>query len=135
MLKLKVNTDQEAFDMAYSAIVEQGCASVDNMDVCSYRGKNNTACPIGHLLECDEEERGNLDRSSLNGTSYGIEGLVNREIVDNGNVNVSLLVDIQRAHDISAPKKLFSRNFVTRFRKRMMEVAKYRQLSVNIMNQ
>lgn len=45
---------QELFDKATTAILQQGCRSVNPAGQCRYRGPNNLKCAIGHLIS-DEQ--------------------------------------------------------------------------------
>lgn len=46
-------TPQEAFDIAAKGIQAQGGRSVDEDDVCLYRGPNGCKCAVGHLIPDD----------------------------------------------------------------------------------
>lgn len=93
-------TPQEIFNKAYIGVVRQGKASTKVDGRCAYRGKNGTACGIGHLI--DDKTAGEWDKMADSSIAGIIEGSDDREslpawVPD----NADLLVDIQRAHDDS----------------------------------
>lgn len=89
----KIN-NQQAFDAALFGIRSQNYAKAMNEHGdCSYRGKNNTKCAIGHSLP-DE-----LYSTSIEGGTIRI--IMREPVFKNfySEVSVVLLTDMQRVHD------------------------------------
>lgn len=94
MIKLLAKTDQEALTMSYLGLMRQGVKGVLDT-TCVYYGGEGIACGIGHLMS-------ESDRENLQSNVYGnmaVPHLIEMDMVDPGELSVSLLKEIQFAHD------------------------------------
>lgn len=84
-------TNQEIFDRVCAHLARQGVRAITN-GRCEYRTASGLRCAIGGLLPDDG------DYAPFEGTS--IEGLIADDLIST-EANVSLLEDLQDAHDYS----------------------------------
>jgi len=128
MIKLKVNTDQEAFDLVMKSIHKQKVPSI-KVDVkdsknslsCLYAGKGKHRCAIGHLLDAPKSKLKKLDKINVHlGTS--IDGLIATLEVDSGGIDIDFLAKLQECHDRAA-KQECSLAFIEKFDEDMNAVA------------
>ena len=96
MIKLLVDTNQDALSMSYIALMKQGMRSGKH-DSCLYYGGEGIACAIGHLIA--EGDRRGLDEDDTAILSPSIGALVRKSRVDIGRVSSKLLRAMQWAHD------------------------------------
>ena len=115
---------QEVFDFAVGKVIEQGAPAISE-DGCAYRTRNGNKCAFGHLIP------DSLYKHSFeNVTAVGIltEGLSKKNLqyspalAASLECHVSLITDIQRAHDKNSHRDRVS--FVPNFRHRAEAVAK-----------
>ncbi len=87
--------NQEAFNIAYTRLIEQGQPSSSNSSC--YYSRNGLKCAIGHLIPEDIAQKWDaLDDSSISRMSFG--SIYAAGLAD---CNVQFLTDLQDAHDQS----------------------------------
>lgn len=112
MIKLNVSTNQDAFDKAYTGIINQGKPSIkidENREYrCKYNGTDNTACGVGQLVDSvdDRESMDNFTHPDGSKVS-SIATLKSNNVVNTGEIDITLLTAIQQAHDDAAPSCAF----------------------------
>lgn len=98
------NPNQAAFDRALLALRKQGIASLSAGETCALRGQAGTKCAIGHLIP-DDAYYDALEHVSGVGFVVGIDpALANTLEADVAKTSVSLLADLQLAHDSYMPR-------------------------------
>lgn len=124
-------TPQEIFDKAYLGVIKQGRKSSNNGS-CKYRGPDNTACGVGHLVDDILAEKMDTEFENMCGTSIDeiislaksndLEYEIPYWMIE----NTYLLIRIQKAHDAPADDEFF----ITEFRFNMRNVAEDFQLTI-----
>lgn len=94
-IKLRVQTNQEAFDAVVRHLATMTGPSLKQNGDCAYLGQKGAHCAISHLLDCDDAKRRNLDRRS----DSSVWGLCGSGEIDPGVVDVPLLERLQARHD------------------------------------
>ena len=127
MIKLKPQTLQEAFDMAYKGVMKQGriSAVIEPFgNSCMYHGGDDVACAIGHML--DVEDRKALD---VFGPS-SVDCLDNDDRIDIGNIDIEKLSNLQGIHDDCGESNpdITVEEFRTQYHYAMQEFAKHNKL-------
>ena len=130
-MKVIVQNNQEAFDLALAKTVEQGSASYDGSD-CMYSA-DGKRCPVGHLMPDDADaELASLDNTLASGGSTDVETMVKDGHFDIGSVSLPLLIAIQKAHDEAAlDERDDEEDFAWIFKRNMDRVASKFKLKVN----
>jgi len=124
MIKLKVKTQQEAFDLVMKRLHKQKVPSITGGDddvSCVYAGVGRHRCAIGHLLDAPKSKLKKLDKINVHlGTS--IDGLIATLEVDSGGIDIDFLAKLQECHDRAA-KQECSLAFIEKFDEDMNAVA------------
>lgn len=93
--------DQQAYDIAVKHLMsmEKPAGEVDSNDFmfCSYRTPDGNRCAIGAMIS-DEQYHPILDDHDIQESS-AVEHLNLHGYIDIGNIELMLLVSLQRAHD------------------------------------
>ena len=105
-------TIQEIFDKSVIGVIKQGKKSLD-LNGCAYRGFNGNKCAIGHLITDDHYNK------KLEGCTAGeilvdnaLEASINTKLND---TLLSMLLDLQRAHDYSDfSERYFLNDFIAK---------------------
>jgi len=108
MIKLKVKTQQEAFDLVMKRLHKQKVPSITGGDddvSCVYAGVGRHRCAIGHLLDAPKSKLVKLD--NIDSLGIDISGLIENGVVDPGELNDEFLNNLQYCHDSAALKKMF----------------------------
>jgi hypothetical protein len=105
---------QEVADYAVGKILEQGCASVNSVNQCQYRGEGGTKCAIGHLIP-DSDYLPLLDSSCGVRASRVIEQLYKGDKISTRAV---FLDQLQKTHDRANVGNFGENTFIELFRKK-----------------
>lgn len=89
-------TNQEIFDKVLTHLRKQGSASVGDKGLCFYRGPGGKMCAVGALMP-DEVYRPGYENESVSQLPHPV--LFACGIDPNDEVQMSLCIDLQEAHD------------------------------------
>ena len=111
-------TSQEAFDIAYSKVIEQGRSCTNSAGECVYAGPNGLRCAASFVFH---ESNPDFDQSSFD---FDDEGVTAAEAIEklgyDKKKNIMLLMnDIQSAHDSCAQAEEDGPRFVLDYKIRM----------------
>ena len=105
------NTIREVFYRAVNAVIEQGAPSRNENGECSYLCEDGKKCAIGHLIK-DEFYTTELESRSLRDDKVkdALKESIGIEVIGIP-LSLSLLLDLQIAHDASGDGDDFISNF------------------------
>jgi hypothetical protein len=128
---LNPKTNQQAFNMAFRAIIKQRGPSINSEGTCVYRGPHGRRCAAGHFIP-DNLYTPSMENRNVNNES--VQAALPKLFAED---SFNFIASLQRAHDEAAFEfrargKNSRKTFRSFYEGWMLEVAREYRLNVNV---